>query len=266
LATVFIFAGSAQAQVGPDVIVGSCSDVGYYGSVGSLHGYAVGTTSCNIGDETLSWVSSTNQHPVIAQNMYRLKDGRLEQIGLSWLKHAFAVAPGSLCLPCSGGGGGLNPGCSDPYGSGLNGSQFRLGPRSEVNALTGVYPYPYILHWQATGDAIFKRIQVEEADVDPNLNPGALYFVEGQYINNDDALEGNGYNNASYRRVTVDPDFTIDVEEPTEREKPAIMAWAEHGLGVGVPDPDVTLQSVDDPDGGRFWAAGNGTTSTRCSI
>jgi subtilisin-like proprotein convertase family protein len=240
---------------GPDVIVGSCSDVGYYGPVGTLHGYAVGTTSCNIGDTILQWVSSTNHHPVIAQNMYRLKNGRIEQIGMSWLKHAFAVAPGDTCDTCTGSGGGLHPGCSDPYGSGLNGGQTRLGPRSEVNALTGAYPYPYILNWQSTGDNIFKRIQVEEADIDPALNAGALYFVEGHYISFDDAAAGNGYNNASYRRVIVNSGLTISVTGATAREKPAIMAWAEHGLGVGVPDPDVTLHSVDDPDGGRFWVA-----------
>ena len=38
--------------------------------------FRMGTNSCNIGDQPLNWVDATNQHPVIAQNMYRLKTGR----------------------------------------------------------------------------------------------------------------------------------------------------------------------------------------------
>ena len=34
--------------------------------------YGIGTTSCNQGDEQLLWIASNNQHPVIAQNMYRI--------------------------------------------------------------------------------------------------------------------------------------------------------------------------------------------------
>jgi hypothetical protein len=245
---------------GPDVIVGDLYQTAYYGSVGNLHGYAVGTVSCNVGDQNLLWISTTNQHPVIAQNMYRLANGRFEQIGQSWLKHGFTALTQNLCDTCSGQGGSvLGVGCSDPYSASLNGGQTRLGPRSEVNALTGDYPYPYLLHFQETGNAIFKRIQVHTNDITPAMNPGALYFVEGQYITVDDAQFGNGYNNASYRRVTVNGSLTLNLQGTTQREKPAIMAWAEHGLGVGVPDPDVNLVSTDDPQGGRFWVASKAT-------
>ena len=102
----------------------------------TVFAFSVGTTSCNIGNQNLSWVGSTSAHPVIGQNLYRLKDGRLEQIGMSWLKHGFGALQGSLCMPCQGTGSwsALGVGCSDPYGSSLNGSQGPLGPRSEVNA------------------------------------------------------------------------------------------------------------------------------------
>ena len=44
------------------------------GSVGTLHSYSVATTSCNIGDIDLLWIANTNQPPVIAQNIFRLRD------------------------------------------------------------------------------------------------------------------------------------------------------------------------------------------------
>jgi hypothetical protein len=96
---------------------------------------------------------------------------------------------------------------------------------------------------------------VQQNDVDPAANPGALYFVEGHYVTADDALAGNGLNNASYRRITISASFSVLTAGATVREKPAIMAWKEHGLGANQPDPNVQLTSVDVPSDGRFWVA-----------
>ena len=77
--------------------------------------------------------------------MFRLKDGRFEQIGQSWLKHGFFAESLNLCCnSCSGDptGNHLGVGCSDPYTSSRNGSQGNLGPRSTVNASTGVSVIP----------------------------------------------------------------------------------------------------------------------------
>src|SRR5689334_17239174 len=79
--------GSTEAAVGPDVVVFTLSGVGNYGVSGGYAGYSVGTVSCNRGDAPLSWVAGSQNHPAIAQNLYRLKNGRFEQIGMSWLKH-----------------------------------------------------------------------------------------------------------------------------------------------------------------------------------
>ena len=217
----------------PDVIVGDLHQVNSYGNVGSIYGYAVGTTSCNVGTCWLNWFSDTNEHPVIGQNMYRLKDGRLTQIGQSWLKHGFFALSEDVCstscISTSGDHLGVN--CSDPYSAGLNGQQTRLGPRWQVNAATGDYPYPFDTQG-ISGDAIYKRLQVHVDDLDPALNVGANYFVEGQYVSSDDALAGNGANNSSYRPIDVLPNYDISLTGTTARQKPAIEVWAKHVTGV----------------------------------
>ena len=175
----------------PDVIVGDLVGVTNYGratpDVG-ITAYAVGTTSCNLGSCWLNWISGNAEHPVIGQNMYRLKDGRFEQIGQAWLKHGFTALQQTVCATCVAAPNGTHLGvnCSDPYSSGLNGTQSSLGPKEPVNPNTGVFQYPEPKKSQ-TGDAIFKRLQVHNTDLDPALNGGAAYFVEGQYVTHDDA-------------------------------------------------------------------------------
>ena len=133
---------------GPDVVVGDLPAVTQAGSSGSFVGLGVGTTSCNYGVVDLNWFQLSNtDHPVIPQNMYRMSGGasnneRFEQIGQSWLKHAFTALTENVCgLGCNGvGGTHLGSGCSDPYSSSLNASQSGLGSRAWVNPFTGAFP------------------------------------------------------------------------------------------------------------------------------
>lgn len=265
------------ASIGPDVIVGALPDMAKYGTVGGISAYSIGTTSCNIGDQILLWCDADvpglcdkTQHPVIAQNLYRLKDGRLEMIGMSWLKHGFCALSQTLCGPCQPdpwGCDALGVGCSDPYSASLNGSQSNLGPRSQVNAFTGIFPYPFTA--PAAPATIGRRLQVPLTALDPALNSGALYFGEGHYVTADDAAAGNGYNNGSYRRITVGTftsgSWNLSLTGPTFQQKHAIHAWRDHGGGVGIVDPNVIIQDVDVVGDGRFIVAykvsdnGNGT-------
>ncbi len=236
----------------PDVIVGSLHQEQRYGHVGDLTAFSIGTNSCNVGTCWLDWFShgmGSSLHPVIGQSMYRLKDGRFEMIGQSWLKHGFTALSINLCSPnCLGTSGthlGVN--CSDPYSSGLNGQQSNLGPKFEVNAPAGTHPHPFATAGQ-TGNSIFKRLQVHDADMDPALNPGALYFVEGQYITKDDAEADRNDNNASYRPITVSGSgtfFDIAFAGSTVREHPAIRAWKTL-------DPDVDMIDIQSPNDGLF--------------
>ena len=240
-------------DAGADVIVGDLHQLRRWSSIGGITSYSVGTVSCNIGDTPLLWISQNNQHPVIAQNMFRVKDGIFEQIGQSWLKHGFFALQQSLCESCQAhpNGTALGVGCSDPYSAGLNGSQSfnRLGPKFEVNAFTGAYPYPPFQ--SPIVDALSRRVQVLNTDLDPALNAGAVYFVEGQYVTPDDSAAGNQNNNSSYRRVSVSgsgSNFPISFisGHSTRREQVALYAWQEV-------NPGVDIQTVDVPGEGRFY-------------
>jgi hypothetical protein len=252
-ASVLAIPAGAMAQVsGPDVIVGEIPDTSFYtssGAIGGLHAYSIGTTSCNLGNQPLEWISSTNRHPVISQNMYRLLNGRFEQIGQSFLKHGFTALQGTVCGACSAypNGSHLGPGCSDPYSASLNGSQSGLGPKFEVNAATGYFPYPFT-NLPGSG-TLNRRLQVRQTDL---AIPGALYFVASRYVAPDDTEAGNDDNNQSYRRVTINASYSLSLQGTTQRTKPAIEAWRDHGLGVGVPDPGVMLTVIDIASDGRI--------------
>jgi hypothetical protein len=126
-----------------------------------------------------------------------------------------------------------------------------LGPKSQVDAANGYFPWPFTA--PAPAPTIGRRLQVAQTDL---ANAGALYFVQGQYIQFQDATMGNGNNNASYRRVTVNAStFNLTLQESVHRTIPAIWAWHDHGGGVNVADPDVQTSNIDVPDDGRFILA-----------
>ncbi len=245
--------GNGVGGSGPDVMVGDLLTPLSYGSAGGFYAYALGTSSCNIGTDVLLWNANTNEHPVIAQNMYRLLDGRFEQIGLSWLKHGFAALTGDICgCGCVPPANGqlLGVGCSDPYGANLNGSQPTLGPRSEViDVAAGNFIYPVVLD-PVNSDLTWRRLRVHGDDLDPVSNAGALYFGEAHYISPDDAQAGNAWNNVSYRQLSVatDASRTIGYIGSTERQKPAIQAWQDQ-------DPSVDLIDIPDGEGGLLILA-----------
>ena len=89
-----------------------------------------------------------------------------------------------------------------------------------------------------------RRLKVATTDVDPSVNPPAstTFWAEAQYIAGDDALAGNGLNNASYQQVTVgaSPSFPLTRVNPFFEKQPAINAWK-------VKDPIVILIDVDIP-------------------
>lgn len=264
----FLARSQGGADAGPDVIVGDLNGLGNYtsgGPVGGKLAFSIGTTSCNMGTAVLNWIELSNLHPVIAQNFYRIHSGRIEQIGMGWLKHGFCALQEGICGACQPVGGcccqQLGILCSDPYTASLNGSQGRLGPRSEVNPSTGVYPWPFYQR-NVTGNAVFKRVQVSPQDMNTTTYAGAIWISEGHYVTKDDADFGNQANNASYRRFQPTWNGTtvtsVGFTGSTQRTKTAIQAWQDFVAGV-------TLVNVDVPSDGRLILGykvtdnGNGT-------
>lgn len=230
--------GGCTPSTGPDVIVGDTT-IANYTAVGGIDAFSVGTTSCNIGSVNLLWNSGTVNHPIIPQNMYRYKvvngAGRFEQIGQSWMKHAFTALTQNLCCTCNGSGGSvLGIGCSDPYTAGRNGEQITtvggLGPRFQVNAHSGAFIFPYMFRNTShiTHTAITRRLQVAMTDLDPAVNVGAEYVFDAQYVTPDDATARNQDNNVSYRTATIAGNATnvnATMTGTTQRQMAGIQRW-----------------------------------------
>jgi hypothetical protein len=242
---------------GPDVIVGNVEDVAQQGSAGTQVGLAIGTDSCNNGDQPVDWFALPNtDHPVVPQNLYRMSGGtdnteRFEQIGQSWMKHTFDALEQSVCGTCNTGGcqtgTHLCPGCSDPYVSGLNGNQQSIGSRAWINPFTGSFPSNANNHSGHHHDGVSHRIRVEINDLNTTQNPGATYFGEAAYLSPHEYTwcqahpgQCNMFNNVSYRQfhVTGTTSFTFTAVGSTVRMQPAIQAWMPTGATVNQAQPD----------------------------
>jgi hypothetical protein len=243
---------------GPDVIVGDVEDVAQFGSaVGTQVGLAIGTDSCDNGDQPLDWFAlPQTDHPVVPQNLYRMSggadnDARFEQIGQSWMKHTFFALEDFVCGNCNTSGcetgSHLCPGCSDPYTSGLNGDQDSIGSRAWVNPFTGSFPSTANNHSGHSHNGVSHRILVETSDLIPGQNSGASYFGEAAYISPHEytwcqshPTQCNMFNNYSYRRfsVTGGPTFfNFPAAGSTVRMQPAIQAWAATNATVNQIEP-----------------------------
>ncbi|UCE61031.1 MAG: hypothetical protein JSU63_04615 [Phycisphaerales bacterium] len=254
---------SALAASSSDVVVADLNEIRRYSDDGiPITAFAIGTIACNFGNARANWFPTTNQHPLIAQNAYRLKDNRFEQIGMSWPKHGFYAVAEDFCnLGCEDvsdvdpPGTQLGINCSDPYSATLNGQQNNMSPRSTANPHTGYFPFPWP-GWEdpAPTSELERRLQVQNVDLDPELNEGARYFIQGHYIHPDDCAGDTQNNNASYREVmatTLDEGgFTLELDGShlTQRGQAAVRAWQDI-------DPLVVEQDIPVPGDGLFILA-----------
>lgn len=220
---------------------------------------AMSTTSCNVGTITIPWTPAETSvgaaitgtdHPKIVQNMYRLSNGKFEQIGEGWLKHGFyAINGSSVCGTCTSPSGlQLGPGCADPYGTGNNSDRTYLAPRSEVNPLTGVWnPVGSFFSgympdnirrttgsrkWNGTSSATYTYPALENRVVvnDSDLNvAGATFYYESYYVIEGDA---NRWNNVAYRQCgatwsTTNSRWTFSELSASTIQGPAIDSWGD---------------------------------------
>src|SRR5262245_62963512 len=257
----------------PDMIMGDMPSVRRWGTVGGITAYSLGNTACNIGTCWLNFNGDANDHPVLAQSLYRLDRGRLEQIGQSWVKHFGGALQDNYCgtcLPAGDDGHHLGVLCSDIYDASYNGFQSHMGIRPDVNPHTGADTFPYFGYNPPPGslNLIDRRLQVSTFELDPTTHPRARYFGELQAIGADDAAAGNEGNNWSYREfrsVPNGPAFDLLPIAPTVIGPPVLSVWAES-------DPSVSVTQGDLPGDGPIRIAtkvtwlGNGTWSYEYAV
>ena len=228
---------------------------------------SMATTSCNLGTVDVPWLAPMEkEHPVIHMALYRLLGGRLEQIGVSWMKHGFYALSNSFCTNCEHPSNGdfLGVGCSDTYDVGNNSSRGYLGPRSEVDAYNGT--------WDCTGshfsgglpDCIRRHGSTGHGPLDHRLtaadsdlaNSGATYYYEARYLV---AGDGKPSNNWGYRPCTMSWDggawsFSTPGGSPLV-EGPALGGWGDSSdtFEVAPGDGQVMLAVQTTDLGGGAW-------------
>ncbi|MHC5004156.1 MAG: hypothetical protein ACYTJ0_13655 [Planctomycetota bacterium] len=223
---------------------GSSDDFNYYGSflasgqpeTERVRAYAMGSTSCNIGDDPAEWIdshsgSTAGKHPVIMPNIYRYLDGRLEHVGMGWGKHSF---------------------CAVTYWAGLNGAQGDLGPRSQVNPWTEVgvpthttYSTPSTI---GQNSQVAGRLQVKQGVIDETNDNDGRWVAEIHYLTHDEQF-ADRFNNASWREVVVNSTSIVGVgsgQGSVNFQEPGIFAWNDF-------DDQVIIKAIDVPNDGRMY-------------
>ena len=192
-----------------------------------------------------------DQHPYLIWNLYRLYDGKIEQIGRSGMKHAFLTTnQGCSSTPGSGGSDShiLGRSCSDTYGTGNNDSNEDLGPRSEVVPATGAWGRCGSIFdsncdggWEPGGNTDYsQRMIVRESQL---AQPGSTYLFESWYIVRDDI---NIYNTMATLPVSFSfsGNWSLDNGTPI-RLGPAINRWVDPASSA----PDRRNVELSSPEG-----------------
>ena len=262
-------ASTNNGGANPDVAIASITDVASYGGTlvndQLMLGYSFGTVACNIGDAPMpAFAAPDVRHSYIPTNAYRYYNGRFEQVGLGWGKTGANAVQQSFCSTCQqiAGGNYLGIGCSDPAPATPSGAQLFLGARCEVNPSTGALPSIPNEGLPTPPVVVGRRVQMKDIDIDPDVNFGARFVAEAQYIHPADATAGNNTNNNSWREFEVTAlggsEYGIALIGATAQQQPAIAAWKSF-------DPAVTLATADVPSDGRYVLGyrvtdnGNGT-------
>ena len=130
-----------------------------------------------------------DQHPYLVWSLYRVDpEGRLRQLGLSPMKHAFN-ATNTHCGCSSTTHDRFFPGCRDLYSSSTNRADRFLGPRDELQARLGLWT-SCGSHFDQDGDceadvdhhdgAVAQhRLVVDDVHLDL---PGHRYFLSAWYL------------------------------------------------------------------------------------
>jgi hypothetical protein len=213
----------------------------------------------NIGDHDVRWEwaiapAEVNRpligpHPFLIMNAYRVRDGRLEPLGRSDVKHAWnSMNENCGCL----GGQVMYQGCSDIYSASNNGAQFYFGPRAEVNPRTGAWdslgshfdgiPVDNVRsHFTSGHGPLDHRLTVAESALG---DATSQYWVEAWYLS---AQETNQVNNLGHRGLQ--PTLVAGVWQfppsTLTRAGPAIQSWVPFAADT----PDQRHTAAENADG-----------------
>lgn len=244
---------------GPDLVIGDIAPgVTNYLSDGDFEIMTFGFTQCNIGNAAVTSITASTQHPVTTQNLYKFKRvgnvSSIEQIGQSWVFHEFFPLNGQLCCTDCHSGDSTHIGvhCANAHSSGSIAFQSGLGPKWQINASSGEFPFPPAN--PTFSGAAARRLAVHMSDLEPSSD-SVRYYAEVISIAPDESAAGNGGSNASWRQVTVTGGGTawnFGVTGSTAIGQAAINAWREV-------EPSVMQTIVDVPDDGRFVVSSNVT-------
>jgi hypothetical protein len=235
-------------------------------------GFAISTQSHNVGTVPVEWFTPgnigevlDNRHPFIGQNLFRLREGRLEQIGQAFIKHGF-FSENAMC-GAQPDGQHLGVGCFDTYDTVSNQIQQYLGPRSEINPLTGYWEpcgshfdtgeigYPVGIpgdcmrtHGSAGHAGTDHRIGAFDQDI-INADSNTDYFIEGFYIV---AGDDNITNNWRHQRAQLDWNAGLNrwvfTDIAPQSQTTVVEAWADE-LDTAIPTTEgealVGLRTVD---------------------
>jgi hypothetical protein len=279
---VVLSAGSLLAQAnavpGTDILMYEVTDIAYQGRRGAAFpngeaGFMVGHSWCNSGTVNLPWLSQSggvmvDNYPRIAFLLARESGGRMVQIsGRSFCKHSptaynFQTGP---CLPCTGGGGAFfYVGCSDTYGSGINSSQYALGPTDEID--------PWLGTWNPQG-SYFDRGDPSVGGAQAMDSVRSLSFTQVQAfdavknritVRESELLAGANYYSQVYAMVKTEP--MVERDNNAQNRQVTITAsgsaWSATAMGASMNGSVLTRWQgahtnigSNYPDDGRFLVA-----------
>ena len=184
---------------------------------------------------------NNDQHPFLIWNLYRVDaDGRIKQIGVSGLKHAFETV--NWNCPCNNDDRVIFPTCEDTYAVWNNDTTGVLGPRSELIPSTGIWGRcESVFDTDCNADeddggipnSLYAfRMVVNESDMLEPAATGARYFFEYWYIVRDDQ---NIYNTMGYREILPHKNgasWSVDLVDNSPpganfREGPLLNLWVD---------------------------------------
>jgi hypothetical protein len=255
-----------------DVALGILSSIRQSGHEGVFPtgrtGLTMSTTSCNLGTVDVPWLAPMlEDHPLIHMALYRLLNGRFEQVGVSWMKHGFFALSNSQCTPCQNPSGGqfLGVGCSDTYGTTNNEDRNYLGPRSEVDPYQGTWECTASHFAGGQNDCVRRhgggghgvvdhRLEVQDLDLN---NTDATYYYEGYYVVRGEQLKENNW---ASRICTMSWNgsvwqFTTPGTNNPHVYGPALNRWGDQRttVNVAVGDGEVLLAVATTDLGGGMY-------------